>query len=92
MSDRGIIMTTITEQQCLEFSDGYHPPRLADYADQDEFLEDASAFWAAFTAAMRASGVNDASLLLAGCLPDDWEIAEIERTNARTAATREENA
>ena len=54
--------------------------------------EDASAFWAAFTAAMRASGVNDASLLLAGCLPDDWEIAEIERTNARTAATREENA
>ena len=68
------------------------PPRVADYGDDASFLADASEFWAAFTASMRADGVDDASLLLAGCLPDHWEDAGRERTDAYTAADWEKSA
>ena len=84
------ILTAVGEDQALVWAGGWLPPRVADYNDSASFLADASEFWAAFTASMRADGVDDASLLLAGCLPDHWEAAGRERCAAYTAAAREE--
>ena len=86
------ILTAVGEDQALVWSGGWLPPRVADYGDDASFLADASEFWAAFIEAMRADGIDDASLLLAGCLPDHWEDAGRERTHAYTAAAREEDA
>ena len=82
----------IGEDQALSWGNGYFPPRRDQYPSDKAFLKDATAFWRDFTAAMRADGIDDASLLLAGCLPDHWEAAELERTHAETMAARRKSA
>lgn len=86
------ILTAVGEDQALVWGNGWLPPRAADYGDDDSFLSDATAFWRDFTAAMRADGIDDASLLLAGCLPPAWQASEDERCASYTAADWEKSA
>jgi hypothetical protein len=86
------ILTTIGEDQALVWADGWLPPRRDQYSSDKAFLEDATSFWRDFTAAMRADGIDDASLLLAGCLPDAWQASEDERCAVYTAADWEKSA
>ena len=85
-ADDLVTMLSLTPEQCLIFGGGYYPPRRADYEIEDEFYEEAVGYWHAFHAAMRASGYDDASTLLAGCLPPEWEVAEAERCASYTAS------
>ena len=69
----------IGEDQALSWGAGYSAPRRDDYPSDRAFLKDASTYWSDFAEAMRADGIDDASLLLAGCLPDAWQASEDER-------------
>ena len=80
------IVTRIGETDCLSWTDGYFPPREADYDEAADFLKDAAAFWDGFWEAMAASGIDPDSALLAGCLPDTFADGDREFTLAYTAA------
>ena len=79
------VAISLTERECLDFADGFYPPRRQDYISPSSFLTDAHAYWQNFHASMRDNGVDPCSTLLAGCLPTVWAVGDEEFSAAKTA-------